>query len=114
MRLLAVLVAAALTSAATASPPASPDAPVSLKFVSGAPALEGAVFGIQSIDGQDLSIDRKRSLEFAPGQRSVRYTCPGATLDASGAELSFEFEAGQQYELVCSLGAPAVIRATGC
>lgn len=114
MRTLAAMFAAFLTSAALASPPASPDAPVSLKFVSQATALDGSVFGIHAVDGQTLPFGQQSSLEFSAGHRVVHYTCPGGAFDASGSELSFEFEAGKQYELVCSISAPAMIRPTGC
>lgn len=111
MRLLAAVIAALACTATSAAPS---DSPVSLTFRSEAPALDGTVFGIQSIDGQELPYGQKSSLSLAAGLREVRYTCPGATLEASGAVMSYAFEAGQQYELVCSIGAPAVIRPTGC
>ncbi len=114
MRTLAALFAVILGSTAMASEPASPDAPASLRFVSQGNALDGSVFGIHAVDNQMLPFGQKRSLEFSAGHRVVHYTCPGGALDEAGSELSFDFEAGQQYELVCSISAPAVIRPTGC
>lgn len=85
----------------------STDEAASLAFVSDNQVLVGISYGLDAIDARPRLFGERVAAHLAPGERTVRYSCPGAP-DSSA--LTFNFEAGQRYQLVCQAGKDAVIR----
>ena len=57
--------------------------------------------GIWSVDGRDIPKGPVQSVLVAPGKRTVGYICPGWISMDAPPTLSYNFEAGQRYELNC-------------
>lgn len=111
---LSILAAAAMAAAQPAPEPAGDSA--SLVFV--APfrsTLAGSLYGLEAIDAAPRVYARRTSTEVAAGERTVWYACPGEAPMAGDTRITFDFEAGHRYELVCQAGMAAQIRqAEGC
>ena len=112
-----VVAIALLTSALAATAPgaaidrpAAPARDASLRFVSQS-ALPVEIFqGLTAVDKRSLILDQRASTRIASGTRTVFYICPDQPQPAGGSRLSFDFQAGQAYELVCRAGQQAEIR----
>lgn len=110
-------IALLLSSLGAAPPSASMGQPApqakqaSLHYVSGHVIPVGISYGITAVDGQAPILDERASARIASGLRTVGYYCPNESQPAGGARLSFNFQAGQAYELVCRAGRQAEIRA---
>lgn len=75
----------------------------------------GISYGITAVDGQAPILDEQASARISSGLRTVGYYCPNESQPAGGASLSFNFQAGQAYELVCRAAQHAEIRVLeGC
>ena len=74
----------------------------------------GTAIGIDGIDSQRTVYGERLSADLAPGRHTVWYTCPDEPAVEGGARLTFDFEAGEGYELVCRAGGEAEIRPAGC
>jgi hypothetical protein len=103
----AVPMLASLLMIATAIP-AAPTA--TLQFVDKDMPLAGISYGIDFIDGNRNAFGQRVSTAVPAGTRTVWYTCPGEAPMSSGSRLSFDFKAGERYELVCRTGQDALIR----
>jgi hypothetical protein len=57
--------------------------------------------GITEVDGQGVPGGPAMSVSLNPGRRTVTYSCPGWFSVDGFPELSYRFEAGVRYELVC-------------
>ena len=105
----AILGGPAAAAGAPVAPAAAAEA-ASIDFVSDARVV-GARYGIDAIDGQPRFYGQRTSARIAPGLRSIAYACPGGE---GVSRLSYAFETGQTYELVCTAGHVAEVRSTGC
>lgn len=105
------LAASALLASAAASA-AGPEAPqpATLTFVAPYSALVGNAFGMDAIDSLPLVMDQRHEMKLESGLRTVWYSCPGEAGPKDGSRMSFAFEAGKMYELVCRTGQEAAIR----
>lgn len=114
--LLGLLVVSAL--AATAPSPSStlpaPPKDASLLYVAQFQPLAGISYGMTAVDGRPLILDQRVIARVAPGLRTVWYSCPNGSKGTGGSRLSFNFKAGQAYELACREGQQAEIRVAGC
>jgi hypothetical protein len=113
----ALLVASAFAALTAPSSPAEEPAAAtaSLTFKAKGAALVGTVYGLDAIDDEARVYGQRASAEILAGRRTVSYTCPDAPLGIDGSRLSFDFEAGSHYELVCRAGQQAEIRLVdGC
>jgi len=109
-----LLVVSAITATApgpSVAQPAPQPRNAVLQYVAPFQALAGISYGLTAVDGQPLILDQRVTTHVDPGVRTVWYSCPNAS---GGSRLSFDFQAGQIYELVCREGHPAEIRAAGC
>jgi hypothetical protein len=97
---------ASLLMIATATP-AAPTA--SLRFVAADP-LAGISYGIVSVDERRSVYGQRVSTSVLAGTRTVAYTGPGELTTVRGSQMSFDFNAGENYELVCRAGQQALIR----
>jgi hypothetical protein len=116
-RTFALLVASALAaltgSAGRADEPAA--ATASLTFKAKGAVLVGTAYGLDAIDDEPRIYGQRTSAEFLAGRRTVAYTCPDTPIGIDGSRLTFDFQAGSHYELVCRNGQEAEIRVTdGC
>ena len=113
-----LLVASALAATAAGTPPAEPAAPSDdavLRFVAPFHALAGISHGMTAVDGRPLILDQRATTRVASGLRTVWYSCPDESQATGVSSLSFDFKAGQAYELVCRAGKPAqILAADGC
>jgi hypothetical protein len=114
MSMLAVVIAATVAAAAPADRDNPPEAPATLAFDSGIEALAGITYGLEAVDEQELAFGQKLATSVPTGTRTVRYSCPANGEGDGNGTLSFEFEAGQKYQLVCLPDAHAEIRAGDC
>ena len=104
-----------LASALLVSSLASAAEPATLHFVSPESELVGNTFGMDAIDARALVLDERDSTPLEAGMRTVWYSCPGETAAAGASRMSFAFEAGKRYELVCRAGREAtIVEADGC
>lgn len=112
---LIVLSALAATAPSTApgQPAIQPDEAL-LQYVAPFQPLAGIAYGMTAVDDQTLILNQRVDTRVASGLRTVWYTCPSESLQTSSSRLSFDFKAGQVYELVCRAGQQAEIRAAGC
>ena len=113
-----VVAIALLTSAlATAAPNASVSRPAtqtqdaSLSYVSESLLPVGIFYGMTAVDNRPLILDQRENARITSGLRTIFYACPNEPRSAASSRLSFNFQAGQTYELVCRAGQPAEIRA---
>lgn len=110
-------IALLLSSLGVAPPGAAMGQPVpqtreaSLHYVSGNVIAMGISYGITAVDGQAPILDKRESARIASGLHTVGYYCANESRTAGGAWLSFNFQAGRAYELVCRPGQQAEIRA---
>ena len=115
---MSTVVAIALLASALST--AAPDAPVgqataqardaSLSYVS--ESLLPEIFnGITAVDNRSLIFEQRTNTRVTSGLRTVSYICPNESGSAGGSRISFYFQAGQAYELVCRAGQKAQIRA---
>jgi hypothetical protein len=115
--LFSLLVASALAATtpgtSTRQPTTQPKEAV-LQYVAPFQSLAGISYGMTAVDNQALILDQRTTARVASGLRTVSYSCPNESSMAGGSRLSFNFKAGQMYELVCREGQPAEIRAAGC
>ncbi|HET7843884.1 MAG TPA: hypothetical protein VFL14_07020 [Xanthomonadales bacterium] len=81
-----------------------------LSFVSPEAALIGNAYGINAVDSEARVLDERIDTFVASGLRTVWYACPGEAGPVDGSRMSFEFEPGKHYELVCRAGLEATIR----
>ena len=115
--LLSLLVASALAATApstSTSQPTTQSQEALLQYVAPFQALAGISYGMTAVDSQPLILDQKVTARVASGLRTVWYSCPNQSQMTGGSHLSFNFKAGQMYELVCRDGQQAEIRAAGC
>jgi hypothetical protein len=82
----------------------------SLSFVSKDQVLVGTVYGIAAIDAQPRVYGQHLSANVSAGQRTVWYSCPNSPQASNGSNITFDFVAGHQYELVCQPAEGAMIR----
>ena len=102
--------------AASASPPLdaspAPASSVVLQFASGGNPLAGVSFGLRAVDRVPVLPGQRSLAHLRPGLRTIEFTCPAAM--GVTQQLQFDFPADGTYEVVCSAGKPASIRAAGC
>lgn len=108
MSALSIVLALSTLGSAAAQP--APAAPASLSFVSKNPLLVGTVYGISAIDAKAQVYGRHLSANVPAGHRTVWYACPDAPQMTGKSSISFDFVAGQRYELVCQPAQQAMIR----
>lgn len=112
MSSLSVLFAA--TAFAATGPAATPSQPSSgaaeLKFASENQMLAGIAYGIDAIDAQPRFFDQRVATNVIAGQRTIQYSCPNTPQTDGASQLTYTFEAGHRYELVCQEGHAALIR----
>lgn len=109
--MLIVALALALAGGGPAAAPGKPVADTAkLTFVSGHSLLPDTAGGLDAIDALPRVYGQRGEAEFTAGQRTVWYSCPGAPPMSGGSRLTYTFEAGHRYELVCQEGRDAVIR----
>jgi hypothetical protein len=110
--LFSLLVVSALTAAggqaAPVSPPSSEQA--SLSFASEDQVLAGIAYGIDAIDAMPSILGQRLSASIPAGQRTVWYSCPNEPRMTGGSRITFDFDAGHRYQLVCRPGRGAEIR----
>ncbi|HET9775960.1 MAG TPA: hypothetical protein VFP77_05290 [Gemmatimonadaceae bacterium] len=106
MSALAVLIAATLTSAAAAQQ----DSNATLSFNSQTWVPSGYAYGIEAIDNEERGSGLRLTADIGAGHKTIWYSCPGTPEGA----LTFDFEAGRKYELVCNAGVEAEIRSVDC
>lgn len=116
-----VAIALLVSSFATTTPgttidqPASQATGASLHYVSASLLPVGISYGITAVDNRPLLVGEQANTRVSSGLRTVSYSCPDEPRLAGGSRLSFDFQAGQAYELVCHAGTQAEIRAAeGC
>ena len=113
-----VVLASALLAADRDASPAHLDeqqGDAALGFIAGDTALTGVSFGLTAVDGQSLLWNQRTNTYVASGRRTIWYACPGAEQMSGGSRLTFDFDPGQQYVLVCRSGEEALIRISdGC
>jgi len=114
LSLLVVSVLAATAPSTSASQTTTQSEDAVLQYVAPLNPLIGISYGITSVDRHTLFLDQRVNTRVASGLRSVEYSCPNEPGVARGSRLSFNFKAGQIYELVCRDGQQAEIRAAGC
>ena len=113
INLSAVVLAAALSAAPGAiNKPEVTTTPVELKFVSKSSSLLGMLYGLDAIDEKPRLFGQRESATFSAGLRTDWYSCPYQPDMQGGSRITFAFEAGHSYELVCQPGKDAVIRQT--
>jgi hypothetical protein len=112
--LLAVSVLAATAPNTSTSQPTTQSSDALLQYVAPFQALAGISYGMTAVDSQPLILDQKVTTRVASGLRTVWYSCPNEAQMSGGSRLSFNFKAGQAYELVCRDGQQAEIRTAGC
>lgn len=100
-------VLASLLMLATATP-ATPAA--SLQFVANGNPLAGISYGIDSVDERRSAYGQRVATRVLAGTRTIQYSCPGERATVRGSRMSFDFKAGENYELVCRAGQQALIR----
>ena len=110
------LVLAAATAANGMESPNADAAPeqARLVFDTARQPFAGAAIGIDGIDSQRMVYGARLSVDLAPGRHTVWYTCPDEPAMEGGARLTFDFEPGEGYTLVCRAGAEAEIRPADC
>lgn len=116
MTSFSILIAAAALAAGQTAVPAkqSPDTAI-LTFVSENRVLLGIAYGLDAIDAQPRVFGERLSANLTAGQKTVWYSCPNAPQMGGGSRITFNFESGHRYELVCQAGKEAVTRqADGC
>jgi hypothetical protein len=112
---LSILAVAALAAVQPAASPAPASETASLVFVAPYRTLSGSLYGFEGIDEAPRVYARRTSTEVVAGERTVWYACPGEAPMAGNTRLTFDFEPGHRYELVCQAGRAALIRqAEGC
>lgn len=111
---LMMLGAAALSGSAAATTTKSVAKPVSLNFVAPFNALSGISYGIDAVDAQRKVLGDRRTTTVASGVHTVWYSCPNEVAPRDGARITFDFDEGKVYELVCRAGQDAEIREGGC
>jgi hypothetical protein len=109
----------ALAAATAATGMDSPDAEAAseqarLVFDTTRQPFAGTAIGIDGIDSERTVYGARMSVDLAPGRRTVWYTCPDEPAMEGGARLTFDFEPGEGYALVCRAGREAEIRPAGC
>jgi hypothetical protein len=105
----------ATPSSASMVQPALQAKEASLHYVSRRVIPVGASYGIMAVDGQAPILDERAGARIASGLHTVGYYCPDQSQAAGGTRLSFNFQAGQAYELICRAGQQAEIRTLeGC
>jgi hypothetical protein len=109
-----LIVAAALAVTGQTSPVKSDANAAGLTFVSESHMLEGTAYGLDAIDSQPRLFGQRFTADVVAGKRTVWYSCPTAPQVTGGSRLTFDFEAGHSYELVCQPGQEAVIRPSDC
>ena len=109
MRYISLAIAAIGLAAACEATAAvkSTENTASLAFVSENQVLVGTAYGLDAVDSRPRLFGERVAAHLAPGERTVWYSCPGSR-DSSA--LTFNFKAGQRYQLVCQVGKDAVIR----
>lgn len=115
--LFSLLVASALatTTPSTSASQTTAQAEVALlQYVAPVQSLAGISYGMTAVDSQPLILDQRATTRVASGLRTVWYSCPNESKMTGGSRLSFNFKAGEVYELVCRDGQQAEIRAAGC
>lgn len=88
--------------------PSPPEA--SLSFVSKDQTLLGVVYGIDAVDAQPRVYGQRLSASVSAGKRTAWYSCPNEPQMSGSSRITFDFVAGQHYELICQTGKAAVIR----
>ena len=115
MASLAILIgAAALAVAGQSAPVKATSNAAALTFVSENHMLEGTAYGLDAIDSQPRLFGQRFTADVEAGKRTVWYSCPTSPQVTGGSSLTFDFEAGRSYELVCQPGTEAVIRPSDC
>ena len=114
LSLLVVSALAATTPGTSTSQPTTQSKDASLQYVAPFQLLAGISYGMTAVDSQSLILDQRVTTRVASGLRTVSYSCPNESQKPGGSRLSFNFKAGQAYELVCREGQQAEIRAAGC
>jgi hypothetical protein len=112
--LLVVSVLAAASPAIASSEPTPQAKDAVLQYVAPFQVLTGVSYGMSAVDSRPLFLDQRASTHVASGLRTVWYSCPNEAPASGGSRLSFEFEPGRVYELVCRAGQQAEIRAADC
>lgn len=105
---VSVLAVAGGQEKSVSQPPSPKQA--SLSFVSESQVLAGMVYGIDAIDAQTRIFGQRLAANISAGRRTVWYSCPNAPQMTGGSRLTFDFEAGRRYQLVCRTGKDAEIR----
>ncbi|HST29030.1 MAG TPA: hypothetical protein VLK26_11760 [Rudaea sp.] len=115
MNISAVVIAAILaTVTSSAHSAVHQDSPATLSFNSQTQVLDGYVYGIDAIDGQEFGFGQKLSAAVAAGHRTVQYSCPSSHNGSGKSSLAFDFLPGRKYQLVCNTGADAEIQPADC
>jgi hypothetical protein len=78
-----------------------------LSFRSSAETLAGSFYGITAVDEQAQVFGARGNVEVAAGRRTISYACP----IGPQSTLTQDFAAGGNYELICSPGQLAQIKA---
>jgi hypothetical protein len=113
-RIVASLVVALASNLSVVATVRAAAEPAALRFVDSAPFLAGHIYGIDAVDQAETGYGQRLSTTLTPGLRTVRYTCPGRDSAPHAAHLSFVFEAGRGYELVCGANGEAEVRSADC
>jgi len=113
MTTISILIASAVLAASQPVVPANQETnTATLKFVSENRILLGTAYGLDAIDARPRGFGQRLSADLTAGQRTVWYSCPNSPQVGGGSRITFNFESGHSYELVCQAGKEAVIRQT--
>ena len=111
---LFLLLAAAASTGVDSPNPEAPPGQAKLMFQTGSQPFVSPSAGIDGIDSQRTVYGERLSADLSSGRRTVWYTCPDQPAMEGGSRMTFDFEAGEVYELVCHAGGGAEIRPAGC
>ena len=107
MRAIALVSAAAISTACSGSPYENAPAALELSASLMLPAPSEAVMpdrvgGIFVVDGHPVSKENRHLVYLKPGVHGIRYMCPGWHYIDGLPGIRFEFSIGKRYKFVCA------------
>jgi len=79
-----------------------------LHFVPAGTNPEGTYPGLYSVDSQSIPESQRFLAYIAKGRRTVSFYCSGPMIFDWIPSVTFDFEPGLQYELICADSAPKI------
>ena len=113
MSALAAFLISALAGASPNATPAQVAPPPNdavLGYVAPFQLLATISYGMTAVDSRPLVLDQRVEARVASGLRTVWYSCPNESPMTGRSGVTFDFKAGERYELVCRAGHQAEIR----